>query len=102
MSLEKKLEAGKGDLLYSEILIKGKNISVREILRQLAQGNSVQEIFEKNPELTQEDLITCYEYAYELIGAIEFKKGMSLINIVIKKREAFVAKLRGMKINRPE
>ena len=99
MSLEKKLEAGNGDFLYSEVLIKGKNISVREIIRQLAKGSSKQELFDNNPELTQDDLITCYEYAYELIGAIEFKKGITLINTVVQKREDFAEKLRSMKTN---
>ena len=97
MKLEEKLESGKGDVLYSEILIMGKNISVREIFRELYQGKSIQDILSSNPKLTHEDINTCYEYAFELIGSIEFKQALSLINPVIKKREALASKIRAMK-----
>ncbi|WP_395059155.1 DUF433 domain-containing protein [Flavobacterium sp.] len=99
MNLEDKLSAGKGDALYSEVLIKGKNVSVREILRLLAHGGggSEKEILQKFPELTKGDILTSYEYAFELIGAIEFKKAMSLIEKVVIKRNAMVEKIRLLK-----
>lgn len=99
MNLEDKLIEGKGDVLYSQVLIKGKNVCVREILRLLAHGSSEEEILIKFPELTKEDILTSYTYAYELIGAIEFKKAMSLINKVILKRNAVLEKLDSFKSN---
>lgn len=99
MDLEERLSGGKGDALYFEVLIKGKNISVREILRLLAHGSSEAEILQKFPELTREDILTSYEYACELIGAIEFKKAMSLIDKVVVKRKAIVDKLSSLKGN---
>ncbi len=97
MKLAERLLAGKGDALYTEVLIRGKNISVREIIRLLANGSTETEILEKFPNLTKEDILLCYEYAFELIGAIEYKNAISLIEKVVIKRNAMVARLRSLK-----
>ncbi|WP_420287273.1 DUF433 domain-containing protein [Flavobacterium psychrophilum] len=97
MNLEDKLTAGKGDILYSQVLIKGKNVCVREVFRMLAHGSSEEEILIEFPELTKEDILTSYTYALELIGAIEFKQAMSIINKVVVKRNAILEKLDSLK-----
>lgn len=88
-----KLGAGKGDIIYSEILIKGTNISIREVLRQLSLGKSFEEVLNAFPEMTIDDLHTCFEYAFELVAAFDLKKSMTAINRVIEKRNAVVKNL---------
>lgn len=85
--------AGKGDALYSEVLIKGTNISVREILRQLSTGKTYEEVLAANPDMTIADIHTCFEYAFQLVGAMDFKKALAAINVVDKKREKVLNKL---------
>jgi uncharacterized protein (DUF433 family) len=97
MNLKEKLEAGKKDYLYYDVLIKGTNISVREVLRELAYGRTVDEVLEANPGMTNSDIQTCLHYALELVGAIDFNKAMLSINIVVKKRESFLANIRKMR-----
>ncbi len=99
MDIEKKLEEGKGDHVYSEILLKGTNISIREVLRELAHGKSVDEILKENPEITMANIQTCFEYAFELVGAINFRNATDAINVVVKKRQTIIDKLESLKIN---
>jgi len=96
MNLEQKLIAGKGDALYSEVLLNGLNISVREVLRKLSQGKTIEEVLKENPGMTAYDMQTCFEYSFRLIGAIDFKKAMSAINKVNKKGDAFINKIDSM------
>ena len=97
MKLREKLSAGKGDELYFEVLLKGTTISVREVMRNLAQGKTVDEVLKANPGMTASDIETCYEYAIELVGAVEFEKSMAAIDIVIAKRKMIIFRLESMK-----
>lgn len=81
---------GKGDSLYHSVLIKGKNISVRDVVRELSQGKSYADLMSANPELQIEDIHLCLEYAFRLIGAISFKKAVSAISAVDTKIDAAV------------
>lgn len=99
INLEEKFEAGKKDVLYFEVLLKGTNISVRETLRQLSMGTSTDEILKSNPNMTISDIYTCLRYAWELVGAIDFKKAVSAVNIVNKKRQIVLEKLDSMIAN---
>ena len=101
MSLEQKLIAGKGDFLYSQVLLKGTNISVREVLRDFSLGKTFDDILNSNPGMTTSDIQTCFEYAYELVGALELKKAMNEINRVVVKREAFISRLEEIAKNPP-
>lgn len=99
INLEEHFEAGKKDVLYFDVLLKGTNISVREVLRLLSQGKSINELLESNPGMTLSDIHTCLRYGWELVGAIDFKKAVSAVNNVNKKRQIVVDKIRSMKAN---
>ena len=99
INLEEKFEAGKKDVLYFEVLIKGTKISVRETLRQMSIGTSTDDILKANPGMIISDIYTCLTYAWELVGAIDFRKAVSAVNIVDKKRKAFLEKLESMRAN---
>ena len=99
INLEDKFEVGKKDVLYFEVLLKGTNISVREILRQLSLGTTTEELLESNPGMTISDIYTCLRYGWELVGAIDFKKAVSAVNIVNKKRQIVLDKLDSMIAN---
>lgn len=99
INFEEKFEAGKKDVLYFEVLLKGTNISVREILRQLSLGISTDELLKSNPGMTISDVYTCLRYAWELVGAIDFNKALLAVNLVIKKRQIVLDKLESMRVN---
>ena len=48
-------------------VIKGTRITVELLLRQLAQGLTVQEILKNYPHLKTEDIFAAIEYAAELV-----------------------------------
>ncbi|WP_276979191.1 DUF433 domain-containing protein [Flavobacterium filum] len=75
--------------LYFRPFIKGTNIEIRKVLHELSQGKSHQEIILEQPEITQDHILTCLEYATALVGATEFKKAIAAVNAINKKRERF-------------
>ena len=96
INFEEKFEAGKKDVLYFQVLLKGTNISVREILRQLSLGKSTDEVLESNPGMTISDIHDCLRYAWELVGVIDFKKAMTAINNSITKRHDLANRIRAV------
>lgn len=83
----------KKDYLYFDVLLKGTNISVRETLRQLSMGKSVEDLLEANAGMTIDHIHTCLRYAWELVGAIDFKKAVLAVNRVNKKRAKVLSNL---------
>lgn len=75
--------------LYFRPFIKGTNIEIRKVLHELSQGKSHQEIILGQPEITPDHILTCLEYATELVGGTEFKKAISAIAAINKKKERF-------------
>jgi uncharacterized protein (DUF433 family) len=96
INFEEKFEAGKKDVLYFEVLLKGRDISVREILRQLSLGKSTDEVLESNPGMTISDIHDCLRYAWELVGVIDFKKAMTAVNNSITKRHDLANRIRAV------
>jgi uncharacterized protein (DUF433 family) len=54
-------------IMVGKPVIKGTRITVELILRQLAQGITVEEILENYPHLTKEDVRAAVAYARELV-----------------------------------
>ena len=54
------------DVLRGKPRIKGTRIPVSLILGYLAAGNTTEEIIEEFPDLTEEDIAACLDYAREL------------------------------------
>jgi len=49
-------------------IIRGMRISVEMILRQLAQGVSIEEILKDYPDLEREDILACIAYAHTILA----------------------------------
>lgn len=71
--------------LYNRPFIKGTNIEIRKVLNELSLGKTHEEIILEQPEITKAHILTCLEYATALVGATEFKKAVSSINVINKK-----------------
>jgi uncharacterized protein (DUF433 family) len=97
MSYEEKIEPSHIEFLYGNILVKGTKVSVGTIVREVAQGNSINDIITKRPEVSSADIYACLEYAAELIDAIEYSKAKTAINVNIAKRKALADKIRSFK-----
>ena len=54
-------------IMVGKPIIKGTRITVELILRQLAQGITIDEILDEYPHLTEEDIRAAVEYARELV-----------------------------------
>ncbi len=51
---------------HGQACIKGTRIPIHQILHMLANGDSIENLLEEYPSLTQEDILACIEYAAEL------------------------------------
>lgn len=49
-------------------ILRGMRISVELILSLLAQGETTEKLLEDYPELEQEDILACLEYAHAVIA----------------------------------
>lgn len=101
MSYEDNIVVSHDELKYNNIFIKGTNISVSTVLRELSEGNSKENIIIKHPEISVSDIYSCLEFAAELVGVIDFNKSISAINVEKKKRKVLIERLRAMKGNPP-
>ena len=53
-------------ICHGEACIKGTRIPVYQILRMLANGDSVDELLQEYPSLIREDILACFDYAASL------------------------------------
>jgi len=51
---------------HGQACIKGTRIPVHLILRMLANGDTIKDLFEEYPSLTQEDIHACFDYGAAL------------------------------------
>ena len=98
MEFLEKLEADKGNVLNNNILIKKSGYSIRDFFYELNDGKSVQDILDDNPNISKEDILICYKYAFELIGATDFEIAKKSITTAITKRKKITQKLRTAKM----
>jgi uncharacterized protein (DUF433 family) len=51
---------------HGEACIKGTRIPVHQIVRMLANGDTIEELLEEYPSLQREDILACLDYAATL------------------------------------
>lgn len=55
------------DIMVGKPVVKGTRLTVELILRQLANGQTIEELIKNYPQLTKEDIFACIGYATDLI-----------------------------------
>ncbi len=51
---------------HGQACIKGTRIPVHQILRMLANGDTIEDLLEEYPSLTREDILACFDYGASL------------------------------------
>ena len=51
---------------HGQACVKGTRIPVHQLLGMLANGDTVEDLLEEYPSLTQEDILACLDYAASL------------------------------------
>jgi uncharacterized protein (DUF433 family) len=51
---------------HGQACIKGTRIPVHQILRMLANGDTIEDLLLEYPSVTREDILACFEYAASL------------------------------------
>ena len=51
---------------HGQACIKGTRIPVHQILRMLANGDTIEDLLQEYPSLTREDILACFDYAASL------------------------------------
>jgi uncharacterized protein (DUF433 family) len=53
-------------ICHGQACIKGTRIPVHQIVRMLANGDTIDELLEEYPSLTRDDILACLDYAASL------------------------------------
>ena len=53
-------------ICHGQACVKGTRIPVHQIVRMLANGDTVEDLLAEYPSLSREDIMACLEYAAEL------------------------------------
>ncbi len=53
-------------ICHGQACVRGTRIPVHQIVRMLANGDTVQELLREYPSLSREDIMACLDYAAEL------------------------------------
>ena len=56
-------------ICHGQACVRGTRISVHLLLRMLANGDSVEDLLEEYPSLTQDDIRACFDYGATLAEA---------------------------------
>ena len=51
---------------HGQACIKGTRIPVHQIIRMLANGDTIEELIEESPSISREDVLACLDYAASL------------------------------------
>jgi len=51
---------------HGQACIKGTRLPVHQILRMLANGDTIEDLLQEYPSLTCEDILACFDYAASL------------------------------------
>jgi uncharacterized protein (DUF433 family) len=54
------------EIVHGQARIKGTRIPVHQIVRMLANGDTVEELLEEYPSINKEDVLACLDYAASL------------------------------------
>jgi uncharacterized protein (DUF433 family) len=68
------------EILHGQACIKGTRIPVHQVVRMLANGDTVDDLLEEYPSISREDILACLDYAASLaeeqITPLEFLPDM--------------------------
>lgn len=53
-------------LCHGQVCIKGTRIPVHQIIRMLANGDTIEELLKEYPSLSRDDILACLDYAASL------------------------------------
>jgi uncharacterized protein (DUF433 family) len=53
-------------ICHGQACIKGTRIPVHQMIRMLANGDTIEDLLAEYPSLTREDILACLDYAAEL------------------------------------
>ena len=53
-------------ICHGQACVKGTRIPVHQIVRMLANGDTIEELLQDYPSLTREDILACLDYAASL------------------------------------
>jgi uncharacterized protein (DUF433 family) len=53
-------------ICHGQACVRGTRIPVHQIIRMLANGDTIEELLEQYPSLKRDDIIACFEYAASL------------------------------------
>ena len=51
------------EICHGQVCVKGTRISVHQIVRMLANGDTIEDLLKNYPSLQKEDILTCLDYA---------------------------------------
>ena len=54
------------NICHGRACVKGTRIPVHQVVRMLANGDTVEDVLAEYPSLTREDIMACLDYAAEL------------------------------------
>jgi uncharacterized protein (DUF433 family) len=54
------------NICHGQACVKGTRIPVHQVVRMLANGDTVEDLLAEYPSLTREDIMACLDYAAEL------------------------------------
>lgn len=54
------------EVYHGQACIRGTRIPVHQVVRMLANGDTIEELLEDYPSITREDILACLEYAATL------------------------------------
>ena len=54
------------NICHGQACVKGTRIPVHQVVRMLANGDTVEDVLAEYPSLTREDIMACLDYAAEL------------------------------------
>ena len=54
------------DVCHGQACIKGTRIPVHQIVRMLANGDTIEDLLKEYPSITREDILACLDYAASL------------------------------------
>ena len=51
------------EICHGQVCVKGTRISVHQIVRMLANGDTIEDLLKNYPSLQKEDILACLDYA---------------------------------------
>ena len=54
------------EICHGQVCVKGTRISVHQIVRMLANGDTIEDLLKNYPSLQKEDILACLDYAGSL------------------------------------